>query len=225
MELDELKTVDLRTSWKHEAFGFTHWLAEQSNLDKLGIEIGVDIELVQTEAQVGRFSADIVAQEINTGRKVVIENQLETTDHSHLGQILTYAAGIGAEYIIWVVKDVRDEHKQALDWLNEHTDEKLNFFLVRIELWQIGSSRPAPKFVTVCRPNYWTKTIRGEPNQRITNLKLLQLEFWKELCEFATLSRASILPRPPTRAQFYCDIRIGRSDCYVCLTVLFGFVA
>jgi len=221
MKLGKLKKVDLREYWKHEALDFTRWLAEPENLDELGDEIGLDIELIQTEAGVGRFNADILAQEETTGRKIVIENQLETTDHSHLGQILTYAAGIEAEYIVWIVKDVRDEHKQAVDWLNEHTDEKLNFFLVRIELWQIGISEPAPKFVIVSRPNDWTKSVRGSVNDQseLSDTKLLQLEFWQQLREFSITHKPPLKLRTPP-AQHWYDVAIGRSDCHVTLTTL-----
>ena len=221
MKLGKLKKVDLREHWKHEALDFTRWLSEPENLNELGDEIGIDIELIQTEAGVGRFSADILAQEETTGRKIVIENQLETTDHSHLGQVLTYAAGIEAEYIVWIVKDARDEHRQAVDWLNEHTDEKLNFFLVRIELWQIGSSDPAPKFVIVSRPNDWTKSIRGSVHDQseLSDTKLLQLEFWQQLRNFAAASKPPLKLRTP-RAQHWYDVAIGRSDCHVTLTTL-----
>jgi hypothetical protein len=221
MKLGKLKNVDLREYWRHEALNFTKWLAEPGNLEELGDEIGLDIKLVQTEAGVGRFSADIVAQEENTGKKIVIENQLEATDHCHLGQILTYAAGIEAEYVVWIVKDVRDEHKQAVDWLNEHTDENLNFFLVRIELWKIGESDPAPKFVIISRPNDWTKSIRRTPIDPtdLTDTRLLQLEFWQQLRDYATIHRPDLKLRTP-RAQHWYDISIGRSDCHVALTML-----
>jgi hypothetical protein len=221
MKLGKLKKINLREKWPHEALDFTRWLAESENLDELGDEIGLDIELIQTEAGVGRFSADILAQEETTGRKIVIENQLETTDHSHLGQILTYAAGIEAEYIVWIVKDARDEHKQAVDWLNEHTDEKINFFLVRIELWQIGTSDPAPKFVVVSRPNDWTKSVRGTVHDQseLSETKLLQLEFWQQLRDFAASNNPPLKLRTP-RAQHWYDVAIGRSDCHVTLTTL-----
>lgn len=221
LKLGKLKKVDLREYWKHEALDFTRWLALPENLEELGNEIGVDITLIQTEAGVGRFSADILAQEETSGRKIVIENQLETTDHSHLGQILTYAAGIEAEYIVWIVRDARDEHKQAVDWLNEHTDEKLNFFLIRIELWQIGDSNPAPKFVIVSRPNDWTKSIRGSTSEQtaLSETKLLQLDFWQQLHDFAANQSPPLRLRTP-RAQHWYDVAIGRSDCHVALTAL-----
>lgn len=221
IKLGKLKKVDLREYWKHEALDFTRWLALPENLEELGNEVGIDITLIQTEAGVGRFSADILAQEETTGRKIVIENQLETTDHSHLGQILTYAAGIEAEYIVWIVREARDEHKQAVDWLNEHTDEKLNFFLVRIELWQIGDSNPAPKFVIVSRPNDWTKSIRITTNEQaaLSETKLQQLDFWQQLRDYAVNQRPALRLRTP-RAQHWYDVAIGRSDCHVALTAL-----
>jgi hypothetical protein len=118
MALSKLKKVNLREEWKHEATDFTNWLAKDENLLLLSEEIGIDISLVQTEASVGQFSVDILAEESNTNRKIVIENQLETTDHDHLGKIITYASGFDAEIVIWIVKGVRDEHKQAVDWLS-----------------------------------------------------------------------------------------------------------
>ncbi len=135
MDLSTLEKVNLRQVWKHEASDFTNWLAQDENLDLLSDEIGIDISLIQTEASVGKFNVDILAEEDNTGRKIVIENQLESTNHDHLGKIITYASGFDAEIIIWIVKNVRDEHKQAVDWLNEHTDEKINIFAIKMEVW------------------------------------------------------------------------------------------
>lgn len=220
MKLGKLKQIDLREQWKHEALDFTKWLAEPENLEQLGDEVGLDIRLIQTEAGVGKFSVDILAEEETTGKKIVIENQLEATDHSHLGQILTYAAGIEAEYIIWVVRDARDEHRQAVEWLNEHTDDRINFFLVRIELWQIGSSDPAPKFHVISRPNDWTKSVRGgaATSSDLTDTKLWQLEFWQQLRSFGDSQQPPLKLRKP-QAQHWYDFAIGRSDCHVAFTV------
>lgn len=221
MKLGKLKQIDLREQWKHEALEFTKWLAQPENLEQLGDEIGLDIQLVQTEAGVGKFSVDILAVEETTGKKLVIENQLEATDHSHLGQILTYAAGIEAEYIVWVVREARDEHRQAVEWLNEHTDDRINFFLVRIELWQIGTSDPAPKFHIISRPNDWTKSVRGRTgtNAELTETKMWQLEFWQQLRLFAEAMQPPLKLRKP-QAQHWYDFAIGRSDCHVAFTVL-----
>lgn len=147
--LDQLNRIDLRKVWPNEARDFTKWLSVESNLNMLGNAIGIELELVETESSVGSFNVDIYAQESGTGRKVVIENQLEDTNHDHLGKVITYAAGKGAEVVIWVVARARDEHRQAIEWLNQHTDSSFGFFLVEIELWSIGDSLLAPRFNVV----------------------------------------------------------------------------
>ena len=140
MQLSKIKRVDLRKVWKNEALDFTTWLAESENLELLSEEIEIEISLIQTEASVGKFKVDILAEENNTGRKIVIENQLDSTDHDHLGKIITYASGFDAEIVIWIVQNARDEHKQTIDWLNEHTDQKVNIFAIQMEVWQIAES-------------------------------------------------------------------------------------
>jgi len=219
MELGKLQKVDLRKAWKHEAFDFTNWLAKDENLGLLSDEIGIDLQVIQTEASVGKFNVDILAEEENTGRKVVIENQLETTDHSHLGQIITYASGYDAEIIIWIVKDVRDEHKHAIDWLNEHTDEKINFFVIKMELWQIGNSPFAPKFQIISKPNDWAKAIKKSAGQSaLTDTKLLQLDFWNKFKEYAQSNNSKLRLRKAQPHNWY-DISFGSSEAYISLTI------
>ncbi len=171
------RITDLRSVWPHEALDFTKWLAEENNLSLLSEAIGVDIILEERESSVGNFNVDIFASENGTNRKIIIENQLEDTNHDHLGKLITYASGKDAEIIIWIVKRARDEHKQAIEWLNQHTDEKIGFFLVEIELWQIDNSLKAPKFNIVEKPNDWAKTMKTIENLSPTNK--LQLEFWQ----------------------------------------------
>lgn len=220
MKIAKLNKVDLREQWIREDSDFTKWLSEPDNLELLSDEIGTGIELRQTEANVGRYRVDILAQEENTGKKIIIENQLETTDHNHLGQLITYAAGIEAEYIIWLVREARPEHLQAVDWLNEHTDEKLNFFVVVVELWKIANSPPAVKFSVVSRPNDWKKTVRGTGSDgELTETKTMQLEFWQKLREYVALKYPELKLRKPA-AQHWYDVAIGRSDCHACLTAL-----
>ena len=217
--LGKLKKVDLREGWKHEAYNFTQWLAEEENLRLLGDEIGLDITLLQTEAQVGSFCADILAEEENTGRKIIIENQLESTNHSHLGQIITYASGYDARVIVWVVKDVREEHRQAVDWLNEHTHEDIQFFLVKIELWQIADSPLAPKFEIASKPNDWTKSVRSSVEVgELTETKAKQLQFWSEFKEFTKKHNAKFRHQK-SYPQHWTDISIGSSDAYISLTL------
>ena len=218
MQLETLKKVDLRKVWNHEANDFTTWLSEKENLALLSDEIGIDILLIETEASVGKFNVDILAEEENTGKKIVIENQLEITDHDHLGKTITYASGYDAEIIIWIVKDVRDEHKQAIDWLNEHTDEKINFFAIKMELWQIGNSPCAPKFNIISKPNDWAKAVKKSTStSNLTETKVLQLDFWNQFKEYAQ-NKSSKLKLRKAYPQHWYDISIGNSKAYISLT-------
>lgn len=219
MELANLNKVSIREIWKNEASDFTQWLAQPENIALLSDEIGIDVKLVKTEADVGRFSVDILAEEENTGRKIIIENQLESTDHGHLGQIITYASGYDAEIIIWVVKEVKDEHKQAIDWLNEHTDEGVNFFIIQIEVWQIADSPCAPKFQIISQPNDWAKAMKKSASEvGLTDTKIMQLDFWNKFRAFAEEKGTSLRLRK-TRPQHWYDIRIGSSDMHISLTI------
>ena len=218
-QLAKLTKVELRKAWLHEAYDFTSWLSQDENLITLSEEIGIDIKLIQTEAGVGNFNVDILAEEENTGRKIIIENQLEFTNHDHLGKIITYAAGHEAGIIIWIVSDVREEHRRAVDWLNEHTDENTNFFLVKMELWQIGESPFAPKFQIESKPNDWAKIIKKSSSQsNITEGKLLQLNFWNAFKEYANNNGTKLKLRN-TAPQHWYDISLGSADAHISLTV------
>lgn len=217
--LSRLSKVELRDVWEHEALDFTKWLAEQDNLDALSQEIGVGIKLIKTEASVGRFSVDILAEEEASGRKIIIENQLEDTNHDHLGKIITYASGYDAEIIIWIVKDVREEHQRAIDWLNEHTDENINFFLIKIELWQIEGSNPAPKFEIIASPNEWAKAIKvSSSGGELTDRKIQQLEFWTKMKEYVSNIDSQIRLRSP-RPQHWYNVSMGSSEAHIGLTI------
>lgn len=215
--LGKLKKIDLREAWKHEALDFTQWLAKDENLALLSEEIGVDINLIETEANVGSFNVDILAEDSN-GRKIVIENQLESTNHDHLGKIITYASGYNAEIIIWIVKDVRNEHKQAIDWLNEHTDEKINFFTIKLELWQIDGSPYAPKFQIISKPNEWAKIMKA-PISSLTERKLKLLDFWTALNEYLNNKNSEINPQKPS-SDHWNIISVGTSKAHISLTAL-----
>jgi len=220
MQLGRLTKIDLREVWKNEPEHFTKWLASPENIALLGEELGLDIAVLETEASVGDFHADILAQEETSGKKIIIENQLEPSDHRHLGQILTYAAGLQAEYIVWIVKTAREEHQQAIDWLNSHTDDTVNLFLVSVELWKIGHSDPAPKFVVVSRPNDWARAVRSRGNDagHLSEIKIRQLEFWEQLKIFAENHRPPLRLRKP-HAQHWYSAAIGRSDCHIEMTL------
>ena len=184
MKLGKMKKIsDLRSVWKNEPRNFSTWLAEEENLNLLANEIGIEMTLDQLESKVGDFSVDILATETGTSRKIIIENQLEDTNHDHLGKIITYASGKNAEIIIWVVKRAREEHRKAIEWLNEHTSAEIAFFLVEIELWQIDDSAVAPHFNVAEKPNDWAKAIKV--SEGLSETKKIQYEFWQKFCDYA----------------------------------------
>lgn len=218
MKLSRIKKKPLRTAWPHEALDFTKWLAEEENLALLSDAVGLDISLIEVEASVGKFSVDILAEEENTGRKIIIENQLEITDHDHLGKIITYASGYGAEIVIWIVQKVREEHQKAIDWLNEVTDEKINFFAIEIELLQIGDSEMAPSLKIIAEPNDWAKQLKvSTQKQGVTETKARQLEFWNQFKEFSEKVGTKMSLRK-AHPQHWYDIGIGSSLAWISLT-------
>lgn len=179
-EFASLIDVPPRAAWAHEAHSFTPWLAE--NLPRLSEAIGIPLELTGREVGVGRFSADILATNPQDGSMVLIENQLENSDHTHMGQILTYLAGLEAQVVIWLAPKFHEEHLSALRWLNQHTDERFSFFAVRLRVVQIANSPYAPLFDVLEKPNSWErslqKTVRAvsEP----TETALRKRVFWDE---------------------------------------------
>lgn len=218
-QISSLKKIDLRNVWGHEASDFTDWLSQQENLDLLSNEIGISVKILQKEANVGRYNVDILAEEENSGRKIIIENQLEDTNHDHLGKIITYASGYGAEIIIWIVKDYREEHQKAIGWLNEHTDEKICFYLIKLELWQIEDSNPAPKFEVIASPNEWAKVLKtGSSGGEYTETKIKQFEFWTKFKNYVKEKDTKIRLQTP-RYQHWYDVSMGSSDAHIALTV------
>ena len=164
MEFGDLKDIDLREAWPHEANDFTPWLAE--NLHRLSQAIGVDLELEDTEVSVEGFSADILARIPSDGSMVVIENQLENTDHTHLGQVLTYLAGLEAQTVIWIAREFQGPHLSAVRWLNSHTVDPFAFFAVKVRAVRIGDAPAlvAPLFEVLERPNDWDRRVKGAVN-------------------------------------------------------------
>ena len=166
-ELATIEKVDIREIWPDEAKNFTPWLSE--HMPELGEALGLDLETRTTEAPVGAFALDILAHDVGRDHPVAIENQLEVTDHSHLGQLLTYTAGYDANVVVWIAREFKEEHREALDLLNRRTDEETEFFGVVVEVWRIGESRPAPHFKVVSAPNDWRKakvSRRAGPSER-----------------------------------------------------------
>ncbi|MCJ8501363.1 DUF4268 domain-containing protein [Desulfatitalea alkaliphila] len=202
------KVDDLKTVWEHEARDFTTWLA--NNLELLGEEIGIDLEHRCNEYTVGKFRLDILAHDLTNDRPVAIENQLEVTDHSHLGQLLTYLAqfpktGIG----IWISKRMRDEHIAALEWLNNQSKDGWSFFGVEVKLFKVDNSLPAPYFDIIVKPNDYTKNrTRGDgsaPSQKL----LAYQNFWQNLLDTFKSKYPGITNASKGPTQNWCAIPSG----------------
>jgi len=165
-DFGEIKSVDIREQWPNEAYDFTPWLAK--NIDRLSDALGMDLEVTAQEADVGDFSLDLLAKDLGSGRLVVIENQFGATNHDHLGKIITYAAGVDATAVVWLMESVRDEHRQALEWLNQRMDGEIHFFAVAIEVIRIDGSRPAVQFRPVVYPNAWQNAARETAEHQVS---------------------------------------------------------
>jgi hypothetical protein len=219
MQLGRLEKLDLRTFWKKEATDFTPWLAREENIQLLSETIGIELEVQGQEESVGTFSADILCKDTINDHYVLIENQLERTDHNHLGQLLTYAAGLDAVTIIWIAQKFTDEHRAALDWLNRITDESFTFFGVEIELYKIGDSASAPMFNIISKPNDWTKQVKKSATTQVaTETKLMQQEYWQGLKEYMEKSQSFIKMQSPL-PQHWTNIAIGKSNYHLSASV------
>lgn len=213
--LGRLEKIDLREVFATEAGEFTPWLAQDKNLKLLGEAIGIDLVLEAQEKDVGPFRADILSKDAATDNWVLIENQIERTDHSHLGQLLTYAAGLQAVTIVWIAERFTEEHRATLDWLNERTDEQINFFGLEIELWRIADSPIAPKFNIVSQPNDWSRTVKAAAGEsgEITEHKQTQLRFWLAFKDF--MERNSRIRCQKAYPHHWMNHSIGRSGFHL----------
>jgi hypothetical protein len=212
--LGRMEQVDLRQIWTSESADFTPWLASPENIALLSDALNLELEVEATEKGVGPFSADILCKETLTSHLVLIENQLERTDHSHLGQVITYAAGLEAVTIVWIALRFTDEHRAALDWLNRITSEHIRFFGVQLEAWRIGDSLPAPRFNVVSQPNDWSAVVRDIARQvdtiGLTEARQLQLDFWTGFRAHAEDHAKRFRPTKPL-PQNWITFAIGRT--------------
>lgn len=220
-DLGRLTTLNPRDVWRHEAHNFTPWLL--GNVDVLSDLLGMELALDVAEHPVGSFSLDLMGRDLTSGEVVIVENQLEPTDHGHLGQILTYAAGTEPATVVWIASSFRPEHRAALDWLNARTDDQTRFFGVELRVVRIGQSQPAPDFKLVAQPNDWEKTVRASARSELSSRERAYSEFWRlwldRLAEESLpWSRATRMPRGsafamPTgtsNVSYYCYFMGGR---------------
>ncbi len=215
MKIAKLKKIDIRQLWQGEASDFTPWLAKEENIKQLSEVIQIDLEVIEQEKNVGPFRADILCKNTIGNNYVLIENQLEKTDHTHLGQIMTYAAGLDAVTVIWIAKKFTEEHRATIDWLNRITDEQFNFFGIEIEAFQIGDSLPAPFFKVVSKPNDWSRSIKDTVSkQNLTSTKKLNLEYWTAMKKYFE-EHDSFLKHQKPQPQHWTNFALGKSNFYL----------
>ena len=213
--LGRLKPVTLREIWTSESGEFTPWLAREENLTVLADTLELELELEAQEKAVGPFRADILCRAIGSDGWVLIENQLERTDHGHLGQLLTYASGLDAATIVWIAGRFNEEHRATLDGLNAITEERFRFFGLEVELWRIGDSPAAPKFNIVSKPNDWSRSVaegkRSLDAGELSDVRSMQLEYWEALNEALQSVGGPVRGNRKPQAQSWMPYAIGRT--------------
>lgn len=214
IDLGQLKRVEVRTVWKFEDAHFTPWLAEEAIFKKLSDALGFEMQVEQIEVPVGPYSADILAKD-SSSKFVVIENQFGKTNHDHLGKILTYAATLNAMTVVWIAEQFTDEHRRAIEWLNDHTTEELSLYAVELELWQIDDSKPAVQFNVLSQPSEIVKHASAIKAQGpLSEARKLQLEFWTEFRALLLQKRVVTSAQSP-RAQYWFNVSLGRAHIHL----------
>ena len=224
LTLGQLTSQDPRNIWANESQDFTPWLAK--NIHVLNEALGLELEIGQREAPVGSFAVDLFGKEVGTGRPVIIENQLARTDHTHLGQLLTYAAGLNAGIVIWISPDIRDEHREAIHWLNGQTGDSVAFFAIELELLRIDSSLPAPRFNVVAEPSGFRRAV-AQGATKPTERGLAYQRFFRDLVERLHSEHPGLVYTQPDLIRYdsWTTFGAGRSgfELWVAFTATAGF--
>ncbi|WP_108662956.1 DUF4268 domain-containing protein [Acuticoccus kandeliae] len=221
--LSRITSVPPREIWRHEALEFTPWLAQPDNIALLAEALSLDeVEVEAMERDVGRFSADIVARD-TSGMLVLIENQLEATDHRHLGQVITYLAGLQSDaLVVWIATHFHEEHRAAIDWLNANTNDRFNFVGIEIEVLRIGDSPPAPRFSLVAKPNDWTRSVgalsRAATAGELAERHKVRIGYWTSFADYVKDAGGRFRVRPNTKTMWH-TFAIGRSGVVISATV------
>lgn len=217
--LGRLEEVDIRQLWAHEQYNFSNWLAKEENIELLNETVGLTLTDVDKEVYVGSYRCDLVAVDETTDVKIIVENQLDSTDHDHLGKIITYASGLDANVIIWIVKEAREEHKSAIEWLNNNMVKDISFFLLEIRAFKIGDSWPAPMFKVIERPNDFIKSTKSSKDGELSKTQAERLNFWTEFNRVVAERRKPFNVRKATTDHWY-DVAIGTSEAHISITLV-----
>ncbi|SDY47374.1 protein of unknown function [Ruminococcaceae bacterium YAD3003] len=220
MKLGKLKEIEIRTVWAHEQYDFSKWLSEEENIKELGDVLNLSLTDIETEKFVGSYRCDIVCKDELTGKTVLIENQLEATNHEHLGKTITYASGLDASVVVWVVASAREEHASAIEWLNKHTTSDVDFFLLEVHAYKIGDSAPAPMFKVIEQPNDFAKTVRAYANSgELNDSQIKRLEFWNKLNDALDQKGKPFNKHKATTDHWY-TVAVGSSQCYISIDLV-----
>ena len=219
-KLGKLKEVSIRNVWPHEQYDFSKWLAQDENIQELGDTLNLSIIDIETEKFVGSYRCDILGKDELSGKTVLIENQLEPTNHDHLGKIITYASGLDASVVIWIVESARDEHASAIEWLNKYTSDDLAFFLVEVHAYTIGDSLPAPYFKIIEQPNDFAKTVKKiSKNGSLSAAEEARLEFWTQFNDVLEADGKPFNKRKATTDHWY-EIAVGTSQGHISIDLV-----
>ena len=215
LELGRLEEVNVRELWIHEQYDFSNWLAKEENIELLNEVLGLTLVDIEKEVFVGAYRCDLVAKDETSGQNVIIENQLEASNHDHLGKIVTYASGLDANVIVWIVKEAREEHRSAIEWLNNNTNKNINFFLIEIHAYKIGNSLYAPKFEIVEKPNDFIKNAKIQTgSEELNKSQSERLVFWTRFNDVVSERGKPFNLRKATTDHWY-DVAIGVSGVLV----------
>lgn len=220
MAIGKLEEVDIRELWKHEQYDFSEWLSKKENIENLNEILGLTLVDISKETYVGSYRCDLFAKDETTGIKVIIENQLEMSNHDHLGKIITYASGLDAKVVVWIVKEAREEHRSAIEWLNNNTNSNVNFFLIEIHAYKIGNSDNAPMFQVIEQPNDFIKNNKStNSNDTMNKSQSQRLEFWNQFNNVLVERGKPFNIRKATTDHWY-NVAIGTSDAHIDITLV-----
>ena len=220
MHIAKLTELELRELWKNEERDFSAWMAKEENIEYLNEILGLTLTDVKREERVGSYECDIVAKDDETGFNIIIENQLENSNHDHLGKLITYASGLNANVIVWIVKKARDEHRSAIEWLNNNTGNNINFFLIEVHAYRIGDSDPAPVFQVIEEPNGFIKNMNHTSGSSSNNKSQSErLIFWNQFNDLLAEKNYPINKRKATNRAWY-DVSIGSSKTHITMELI-----